>query len=147
MHAEESLAAQQPAEKPHLVDLQHEEIENHRTAVLNRESVRMGAEGWTVQRVGDHLVASRLEPGRSQLERSLLGVLSMLALAYAAILAVPEQVADLPISKPLFLAAAVAIGLLAAFVTREHAGGQHRVSVSVDGQGRAYMTELSTRDF
>jgi hypothetical protein len=147
MYAEESPAAPSAVEKPHLVDLQHQEIESHRTAVLNRETVRMSADGWSVQRVGDHLVATRLEAGRSQMERSLLGVLGMLALAYAAILFVPDEVANLPISKPLFLVAAVVVGLLGAYLSREHAGGEHRVSVSVDGQGRPFQTELRTRDF
>lgn len=131
----------------HLVDLQYEEVSNTRTAVLNRESVRMRGEGWHVQSGGDHLIATRRDAGRSQLERMLIAVGGFLALAYLATMFLSSTVEALPVSEPVFIGGAVVLGAAIAFFTRGQAARDRRVTVSVDGQGRPFMTEQSTRDF
>jgi hypothetical protein len=145
MYAPEPISQQANAQ-PHLVDLQYEEIAKARTAVLNREVVRMRGQGWSVQMVGDHLVAKRHEGSRSQAERTLLAVVAVVAIAFAATLLFADAVASLPISKPVFLGAAALIGVVAAFLTRGQARRERRVTVGVDGQGRPFTTEQG-RDF
>ncbi|MBJ7353388.1 MAG: hypothetical protein JHC98_01055 [Thermoleophilaceae bacterium] len=146
MYAPETDSPQADPQR-HLVDLQYEEVSNARTAVLNRELVRMRGEGWNVQLVGDHLVASRREHGHSQMERMLIAVGGFLALAYAATIFMAGMVESLPGSKAVFLAGAAVVGGLIAFFTRGQAARDRRVSVSVDGQGRPFMADLATRDF
>lgn len=145
MHALEAVPQPVDPER-HLVDLQYEEVANTRTAVLNRESVRMRGEGWTVQSAGDHLVASRREKGRSQLERMLIAVGGFLALAYLATKFLSSTVEALPVSQPVFLGGAVVLGATIAFFTRGQAARNRRVTVSVDGQGRPFVTDLAMRD-
>ena len=145
MNAPEPISPQIEPQR-HLVDLQYEEVASTRTAVLNRESVRMQGEGWTVQSAGDHLIATRREAGFSQVERSLIAVAGFLALAYAATIFLADVVASLPVSTAGFLGAAVLLGALIAFLTREQAAGDRRVSVSVDGHGRPFVTNLAARD-
>jgi len=129
-----------------LVDLQYEEVSKTRTAVLNRELVRMRDEGWTVQLAGDHLVASRREEGLSQVERVLIRVGGFLAFAIAAAILLPDAVASLPISKFAFLGGAAALGGALAFLTRRKAAGDRRVTVSVDGHGRPFVADQGNRD-
>jgi hypothetical protein len=124
-----------------MVDQQFEEISKARTATLNREMVRMQGDGWSVQLSGDHLTASRREAGRSQLERMLIGVGGFMALAYAATIVFADDVAKLPGSKFAFLGAAAVVGAAIAFLTSGEAAGEHRVTVSVDGQGRPFVAD------
>lgn len=145
MHALEAVP--QPVDpQRHLVDLQYEEVSNTRTAVLNRESERMRGEGWSVQSAGDHLIATRREAGRSQMERMLIAVGGFLALAYGATQILASSVESLPGSEGAFLGAAVVVGAAIAFFTRGQAARDRTVSVSVDGQGRPFVTDLARRD-
>jgi len=130
----------------HLVDLQYEEVSNSRTAVLNRESVRMSGEGWNVQSAGDHLVATRREGGRSQLERTLIAIGGFLAVAYGATQLLASTVESLPFSEGVLIGGAAALGALLALFTRGRAARDRRVTVSVDGQGRPFLVEQA-RDF
>jgi hypothetical protein len=123
------------------VDQQFEEISKARTSTLNREMVRMRGEGWNVQLSGDHLVASRREAGRSQMERMLIGVGGFMALAYAATIVFADKVADLPGSKFAFLGAAAVVGAVAAMLTSGEAARERRVTVSLDGQGRPFVAD------
>lgn len=145
MSAPEPISPQIEPQR-HLVDLQYEEVASTRTAVLNRESVRMQGEGWTVQLAGDHLIATRREAGHSQMERMLIAVAGFLALAYAATIFLADLVESLPVSKAGFLGGAVLLGALIAFLTSGEAARDRRVSVSVDGQGRPFMVDQG-RDF
>lgn len=146
MYAPEAGSPQVDPQR-HLVDLQYEEVSNARTAVLNREQVRMREDGWNVQLIGDHLIASRREAGRSQLERVLIAVGGFLALAYAATIFLPDVIERLSVSNAVFLGGAVVLGALIAFFTRGQAARDRQVSVSVDGQGRPFVTDVATRDF
>lgn len=140
-------AVPQPADpQRHLVDLQYEEVSSARVAVLNREYERMRAEGWTVQSAGDHLIATRRDEGRSQLERMLIAVGGFLALAYGATQFLPNVVASLPVSQAAFISGSVVLGAAIAFFTRGEAARDRTVSVSVDGQGRPFVTDLARRD-
>jgi hypothetical protein len=140
-------ASPQPIDpQRHLVDLQYEEVSKTRMSVLNRESVRMQNEGWTVQLAEDHLVCTRREEGRSQMERVLIGIGGFLALAYAATIFLADTVASLPIPKAVFLVGAAALGAAVAFFTSNEAARDRRATVGVDGHGRAFMTEQG-RDF
>lgn len=145
MHALEAVP--QPVDpQRHLVDLQYEEVSNARTAVLNRESERMRREGWSVQSAGDHLVATRRENGRSQMERMLIAVGGFMALAYGATQFLASTVESLPVSEGGFIGASVVLGAAIAFFTRGQAARDRRVTVSVDGQGRPFLSEQG-RDF
>lgn len=124
------------------VELHHQEISAARTAVLNREMVRLRNDGWTVERVGDHLQASRGEPGRSQLERVLISVAGLLAIAFLAESIAPDLVAKIGIPTIVFYAGAVALGAVAALLTGSQAAATRRISVGVDGQGRAFSTDV-----
>jgi hypothetical protein len=140
MHALEAVP--QPVDpQRHLVDLQYEEVSKTRTAVLNRESERMRGEGWSVQSAGDHLIATRLEDGRSQFERMLIAVGGFLALAYGATQFLASAVDVLPGSEAVFLVGAAALGAAIAFATRGQAARDRCVTVSVDGQGRPFQVE------
>lgn len=145
MYAPEADSPQVDPQR-HLVDLQYEGVSNARTAVLNREQVRMSGEGWSVQLAGDHLIATRREKGRSQLERMLIGVGGFLALAWAATVFLADTVASLPVSKAVFVGGAAVLGAAIAYFTRGQAARDRRVTVSVDGQGRPFVAELG-RDF
>lgn len=140
MYAPET-AQQSPDRRHQMVDQQFEEISKARTATLNREMVRMQGDGWSVQLSGDHLVASRREAGRSQLERMLIGVGGFMALAYAATIVFADKVADLPGPTIAFLGAAAVIGGVVASVTSSEAAGERRVTVSIDGQGRPFVAD------
>lgn len=145
MHALEAVP--QPVDpQRHLVDLQYEEVSNARTAVLSRESERMRGEGWSVQAAGDHLVATRRENGLSQMERMLIAVGGFLALAYGATQFLANTVELLPVSEGMFIGASVVLGAAIAFFTRGQAARDRRVTVSVDGQGRPFLSEQG-RDF
>jgi hypothetical protein len=147
MYAPEPVSQPQQVDpQRHLVDLQYEEISKARTAVLNREVVRMRGQGWNVRMIDDHLEANKHERGRSQLERTAIAVVAFLAVGYVATIVLADAVASLPISKAVFLGAAGLVGLAAAFVTRGQAGRERRVTVSLDGQGRPFMVEQG-RDF
>lgn len=138
MYAPET-SAQQPDQN--LVDHQYQEIVAARTAVLNREMVRMRGEGWSVQMADDHLVASRKAVGRSQLERTLICVAGMLAIAYVATLVSSGLIDKLGVTAPVYFGGAVVVGVLAALVSGGQAARTQTVTVSVDGQGRPFMTD------
>ena len=123
-------------------DLHHQEISAARTAVLNRELVRLRSDGWAAARVGDHLEASRGEPGRSQLERVLISVAALLAIAFLAESIAPDLVAKIGISTIVFYAGAVVLGAVAALLTGSQAAATRRISVGVDGLGRAFTTDV-----
>ena len=141
MYAPEADSPQVDPQR-HLVDLQYAEVASTRTAVLNREMVRMRGEGWNVQMAGDHLIANRREEGHSQMERMLIGIGGFLALAYAATVFLADTVASLPVSKAVFVGGAAVLGAAIAFFTRGQAARERQVSVSVDGQGRPFVAEL-----
>lgn len=140
MYAEEP-AQQPPDGQQNLVDQQYQEIAAARTAVLNRELVRMRSEGWNVQLQGDHLVASRAASGRSQNERILISVVGLVAIAYVATLIVPDVMTKLSVTTPVYYGAAVCAGLIAALISGKQARGVHTVTVSVDSQGRPFMAD------
>ena len=145
MHAPEE--SPQPVDpQRHLVDLQYEEVSSARLGVLNRESARLRAEGWSVQHVEDHLIATRRESGHSQRERMLVAVGGFLALAYAATLFLSSVVESLPVPELVIIGAAAALGAAIAFFTRGQAARDRRVTVSVDGHGRPFQVE-QRRDF
>lgn len=123
------------------VDHQYQEIVAARTATLNREMVRLRGEGWSVQMAEDHLVATRKEAGRSQLERLLICVAGLLAIAYVATLVMPDLLDKLGASKPMYFGGAIVLGAVAALVSGGQAAGVQSVTVSVDGHGRPFTTD------
>jgi hypothetical protein len=138
-----------PAFEPqrHLVDLQFDEVSHARPEVLKREMMRMREEGWTVQLMDDHLIASRRESGLSQVERTLILIAVFLVLAYAATTFLPDQIESLPFSSGVFVGGAALLGAMIAFLTRARAAQDRRLAVSIDGHGRPYVTDVSKRDF
>lgn len=127
--------------KNDLVDQQYQEIVAARTAVLNREMVRMRSEGWSVQLAGNHLVATRKEAGRSQMERILIAAVGMLAIAYVAPLTISGLIDKIGASKPVYYVGAAAIGVVLALVSGRQAARSRNVTVSVDSQGRPFVAD------
>jgi hypothetical protein len=139
-----TTASPQQDSRPDAAGLQYEEVAGHRTAILNRELVRLRQEGWDVRLDGDQLVASCSGHGRSQLERTLIAVLAALVQAYAATIVAADSVAELPLGRPEFFVAAALLGALAAFLSRGQAAHARRITVAVDGQGRPFVTEQAS---
>lgn len=139
MYAPETSSPQ--SDRRDQVDHQYQEVVAARTAVLNREMVRMRGDGWSVQMAEDHLIATRKEAGRSQMERVLICVGGLLAIAYVATLIEPAVIDKIGVSKPIYFGGAVVIGALAALISGGQSARTRTVTVSVDGQGRPFTTD------
>lgn len=135
---------------PLLETLDAAEFERYRLSTLNRESVRMRAEGWDVQFREDHLVCLRREEGtRAPLTMILLCVVCAVFVAVALLQSVEEfgLAIELPADNIVVGAAAV-VGLLAGLAAAKRSGGSgplHRVVISLDRHGRPVSVEQPVR--